>query len=100
MSITKRKVRAAATVLATLTLVAAPVVPAQAASVPSCVKAKVSDYKRYDVVKVSNTCDTSYRIKVIWAHETDSQCEFLYARYGTMTSERQWPARFDGLKFC
>ena len=100
MSISKSRVRAAATVLAGFTLVSLPVVPAQAASVPSCVKATVSDYKRYDGVNVKNTCKKSYDIKVVWAHETDSQCEHLPAGYGSMYSERTFPARYDGLKFC
>jgi hypothetical protein len=100
MSITKRKARAAATVLAAFTLVTMPAVPAQAASVPSCVKVKITDNKRSDIVKVTNTCKTGYRIKVIWAYETDSQCDYLPAYAGTMSSERNFPARFDGLKFC
>ena len=100
MSSTKRKVRTAATALAAFIFVTLPVVPAEAASVPSCVMATVHDYKRYDHVDVKNTCTKSYHIKVRWAHETDSQCEWLGAGYGTMSSERQWPARYDGLLFC
>jgi len=100
MSTNKRKVRSAAAALVALTFVTLPAAPAEAASVPSCVKATVHDYKRYDRVDVKNTCTKSYNIKVRWAHETDSQCEWLGAGYGTMWSERQWPARYDGLLFC
>ena len=53
-----------------------------------------------DIVHVKSTCSKPYSIKVIWAHETDSQCEYLPSVAGTMNSERNWPARFDGLAFC
>ncbi len=100
MNITTRTVGGAAAAMAVFTLTMAPVLPASAASAPSCLKVSVDDNRRSDTVTVRNTCDDSYDVKVIWAHETDSACTFTLAHYGKFSSERNWPARYDGLKLC
>ena len=98
MKITKRTVGGAAAVMAAFTLAMA--LPALAASPPSCLKVSVNDNRLSDTVTVRNTCSTPYAVKVIWAHETDSQCEYLAARIDSFSSTRNWPARYDGLKLC
>ncbi len=100
MSISKRTVGGAAAVMVAFTLAMAAVLPAWAASPPSCLKVSVDDNRRSDTVTVRNTCSTPYAVKVIWAHETDSQCEYLAARIDSFSSTRNWPARYDGLKLC
>ena len=99
MSITKRTIGGAAAVMTAFTLAMA-ALPASAASPPSCLKVSVDDNRRSDTVTVRNTCSTPYAVKVIWAHETDSQCEYLAADIDSFSSERNWPARYDGLKLC
>ena len=100
MSITKRTLGGAAAAIAAFTLATSPVLPASAASVPSCLKVSVDDNRRSDTVTVRNTCHTPQSVKIIWAHETDSQCEYLAADIDSFSSERNWPARYDGLKLC
>lgn len=97
MKISKRAVGGAA---AAITACLAMALPASAASPPSCLKVSVDDNRRSDTVTVRNTCNTPYAVKVIWAHETDSQCEYLAAKIDSFDSERDWPARYDGLKLC
>jgi P pilus assembly chaperone PapD len=99
MSISKRTVGGAAAVM-TAFMLAMAVLPASAASPPSCLKVSVDDNRRSDTVTVRNTCSTPYAVKVIWAHETDSQCEYLAASIDSFSSTRNWPARYDGLKLC
>ena len=100
MSITKRTVGGAAAGMAAFALTIALVLPAWAASPPSCLKVSVDDNRRSDTVTVRNTCSSPYHVKVIWAYETDSQCEYLAARIDSFSTTRNWPARYDGLKLC
>jgi hypothetical protein len=98
MNMTKRTVGGAAAVMAAFTLAMS--LTASAASPPSCLKVSVDDNRLSDTVTVRNTCSTPHAVKVIWAHETDSQCEYLAARIDSFSSTRDWPARYDGLKSC
>ena len=99
MNISPKKTGFAGAAALGCVLALAPVVPAQAASAPSCLKATVQDYKRYDAVSVYNGCDRGYNVKVVWAYETDD-CQYASAGFTTVRSERQFPARFDGLELC
>jgi len=80
-------------------LALAPVVPAQAATPPSCFKVSIDDNKRSDTVSVYNDCGSPRYIKVVWAYETDD-CQYSSAGFTTVRSTRDFPARFDGLEYC
>ncbi|MGH3874300.1 MAG: hypothetical protein ACRDSR_22840 [Pseudonocardiaceae bacterium] len=70
-----------------------------AASVPNCVKTKLSDDGYTDHLKVTNGCDSGQRIKVVVAHGPDFACEF-YNPGGSRDYQWGYPGRFDGLQSC
>jgi hypothetical protein len=74
-------------------------IPALAASVPSCVHTSLNDSGFVDHLRVTNTCSSYQRFKVVLAFATDFSCSDLPPGY---YQDFQWgyPGRFDHLANC
>jgi len=80
-----------------LTVTAVGAAPAFAGTAPSCVRSYT--YNSGHSVRVTNNCTRAYRVKAIWAYATDSPCTYLSPNH-YFTSDKSWPARFDGVNLC
>lgn len=88
---------AALALTAGMSVAAAPA--AFAGTAPSCISTSVRDGSASDTVTVTNNCNSAYRLKVIWAYDTDGPCTYTPSGY-YFTSTRAYPARFDGVVTC
>jgi hypothetical protein len=74
-------------------------VPAMAASIPSCVHTSLDDSGFTDYLRVTNTCSSHQRIKVVLAFATDFSCSDLPPGY-YQDFHWNYPGRFDHLASC
>ncbi len=73
--------------------------PSFAAPAPTCVSARRTTSGLNQTVRVTNGCNTTQRVKVLWAFGPDSACNTL-APGGSFSSTRGRLPRFDGLEKC
>ena len=80
---------------------------ARAATAPTCVQVQNTSSGTTYRVKVTNTCGSTQRVKVIWAYGPDSACTTLNSGYQfTHTTCSGWACsvpprpRFDRLESC
>lgn len=64
-------------------------------ALPNCIDVIVNGR----TARVYNWCSTTKYVKVIWAFASDSACTGLRPDH-VLTSERSFPARFDGVQIC
>jgi hypothetical protein len=66
---------------------------------PGCVHTSLRDAGWTDYLRVTNTCPTYQRVKVLLAFRTDFPC-ITYAPRDAYDYEWDYPGRFDGLAAC
>lgn len=70
---------------------------------PSCVKTKISendDVLPKEIAKVSNTCSTSKRVRVIWAAGDDGTCVTIGAGKSSSWRAPSYFASYDKTVMC
>ncbi len=88
---------AAATATLSLVLISSP--PTFAALAPNCVKINLNDVGYFDVLVVTNRCNTEQRVKVVLALGTDAACRSIPKNYSVRYTWG-YPRRFDRLESC